>query len=69
MRGRLVACLLLVTVAVGSATAQTCAMTCLMLYGRWTVDNGEIYWYSACSTTVVAGHTYINCYYESSPFS
>ena len=29
---------------------------------RFTVNDGEIYYYSHCTTTVVGGHTYHNCY-------
>jgi hypothetical protein len=36
-----------------------------MKTGRRTVSDGEFYWYSACSTTVVGGQTYINCDYGS----
>jgi hypothetical protein len=63
-RRSLIAAILLLTTTVGSASAQ-CAATCLLMYGRFTVSDGEIYWYSSCTTTFIGGHTYINCYYES----
>jgi hypothetical protein len=65
IRRNLVAWILLLTTTAGSATAQACATTCLIFYGRFTINDGEIYWYSRCTTTVIGGHTYIDCYYES----
>ena len=58
-----VALLLLLTTTAGSASAQ-CASICLIFYGRFTVNDGEVYWYSSCTTTVIGGHTYYNCYYR-----
>lgn len=55
--------LLLLTTTVGSASAQ-CAATCVIFYGRFTISDGEIYWYSSCTTTVIGGHTYYNCFYR-----
>lgn len=60
----LVALLLLVTTTVGSASAQACTTICLIYYGRFTVQDGEIYWYSSCTTTVIGNDTYYNCYYK-----
>ena len=60
----LVAALLIATTTAGSATAQTCASMCLIFYGRFTVQNGEFYWYSSCTTTVSGGGTYYTCYYK-----
>jgi hypothetical protein len=59
----LVALLLLLTTTAGSASAQ-CASICLIFYGRFTVSDGEVYWYSSCTTTVVGGQTHYNCYYR-----
>lgn len=63
----LVALLLLLTTTAGSASAQACATICLIFYGRFTVQDGEIYWYSSCTTTVVGNDTYYNCYHKPGP--
>jgi hypothetical protein len=68
IRRYLVGWILLLTTTVGSATAQSCASTCLLLYGRFTVSNGEFYWYSACTTRVIGGDTYITCFYDSGSY-
>jgi hypothetical protein len=68
LRRYLIAWILLLTTTAGSATAQSCAMTCLIFYGRFRVSNGEIFWYTSCTTTVAGGHTYIDCYYESGSY-
>lgn len=65
IRRSLIVLLLLLTTTVGSATAQGCAATCLLFYGRFTVSNGEFFWYSSCTTTIMGSDTYIHCYYES----
>lgn len=65
IRRTVVALILLMTTTVGSATAQGCAATCLLFYGRFTVSTGEIFWYSSCTSTVMGSNTYIHCYYES----
>lgn len=59
----LVTLLLLLTTTAGSASAQ-CASMCLIFYGRFTVSDGEVYWYSSCTTTVIGGHTHYNCQYR-----
>lgn len=56
--------LLLLSTTVGSASAQTCASACLIFYGRFTVSDGEFYWYSSCSTTVIGNNTHYHCYYK-----
>jgi hypothetical protein len=61
-----VALLLAITTTAGSA--HGCASTCLIYYGRFTVQNGEIYWYSSCTTTVVGNETFYNCYYKTVRF-
>ena len=59
-----IALLLLLTTTAGSAGAQVCATICLIYYGRFTVQDGEVYWYSSCTTTVIGNDTYHNCYYK-----
>lgn len=63
----LVASLLLLTTTAGSASAQACATVCLIFYGRFTVQDGVIYWYSSCTTTIIANDTYYNCVYKPGP--
>jgi hypothetical protein len=63
----MVTLLLLVTTTVGSASAQVCATMCLIFYGRFTVQDGEIYWYSSCTTTIIGDQTHYNCIYKTGP--
>jgi|GEM_PF-3936969 len=60
----MVALILLLTTTAGSAIAQTCASMCLIFYGRFTVRDGEVYWYSSCTTTIVGNDTHYTCYYK-----
>lgn len=59
---------LLLALTTTAASVHACASTCLIYYGRFTVQNGEIYWYSSCTTTVVGNETYYNCYYKTARF-
>jgi hypothetical protein len=61
-----VALLLALTTTAGSAYA--CAATCLIYYGRFTVADGKIYWYSSCESYVVGNETFYNCYYKTVRF-
>lgn len=60
----IIALLLLLSTTVGSAATQTCASACLIFYGRFTVRDGEFYWYSSCTTTVIGTDTHYHCYYK-----
>jgi hypothetical protein len=60
----IVALLLLLTTTAGSAAADVCTTICLIYYGRFTVHDGEVYWYSSCTTTMVGNDTYYSCYYK-----
>jgi hypothetical protein len=59
-----VALLLLVSTTAGSASAQVCATICLIYYGRFTIQDGEVYWYSSCTTEVIGNDTHYNCRYK-----
>lgn len=59
---------LLVALTTTAGSAHGCASICLIYYGRFTVADGEIYWYSSCTSYVVGGHTYYNCYYKTEQF-
>jgi hypothetical protein len=61
-----VALLLALTTTAGSAHA--CASTCLVYYGRFTIQDGKIYWYSSCTSYSVGGETYYNCWYKTVRF-